>query len=42
MLLEIAGFRNIEILGCKPGNFLKNELEPDDIEMMIVCKKIDG
>jgi len=39
MLLEIAGFRNIEILGCKPGNFQRNALDPDDIEMMIICIK---
>ena len=39
MLFEMAGFRNVEILGSKPGKFLRNELEPDDIEMMIVCKK---
>lgn len=42
MLFEIAGFSNVEILGSKAGNFLRNELEPDDIEMMIICKKIDG
>ena len=39
MLCEMAGFSDIEILGCKPGEFKRKPLEPDDTEMMIVCKK---
>jgi len=39
MICEMAGFRNVEVLGCKPGEFNRTPLEPDDIEMMIVCKK---
>jgi len=39
MLCELAGFSDIEILGCKPGEFKRKPLEPDDTEMMIVCTK---
>ncbi|MBD3277575.1 MAG: methyltransferase domain-containing protein [Candidatus Aegiribacteria sp.] len=39
MLCEMAGFSDVEILGCKPGEFKRKPLEPDDTEMMIVCKK---
>ncbi|PIE51294.1 hypothetical protein CSA37_12145 [Candidatus Fermentibacteria bacterium] len=39
MLCEMAGFIDIEIFGCKPGEFKRQPLEPDDTEMMIVCKK---
>jgi len=39
MLCEFAGFKIVEILGCKPGNFNRDQLEPDDVEMMVVCKK---
>jgi SAM-dependent methyltransferase len=39
MLCEIAGFNFVEILGCKPGEFKRQPLEPDDIEMMIICTK---
>ena len=39
MLCEIAGFGDIEICGCRPGEFNRQPLEPDDIEMMIVCSK---
>ncbi len=39
ILFEIAGFTEIEILGCKPGDFKRNKLEPDDIEMMVIGTK---
>lgn len=39
MLCEMAGFSDVEVLGCKPGEFNRKPLEPDDIELMIVCKK---
>lgn len=39
MLCEFAGFTSVEVFGCKPGNFNRDQLEPDDIELMVVCKK---
>jgi SAM-dependent methyltransferase len=39
MICEIAGFSSTEIYGCKPGDFNRNQLDPDDIEMMVICKK---
>ena len=39
MLCEMAGFINVEIFSCKPGEFNRMPLDPDDTEMMIVCKK---
>ncbi len=41
MLCEMAGFSRVEILGCKPGEFNRQPLDPDDIEMMIICTKTD-
>ena len=42
MLCEIAGFSPVEILGCKPGEFNRQPLDPDDIEMMAICTKTDN
>jgi 2-polyprenyl-3-methyl-5-hydroxy-6-metoxy-1,4-benzoquinol methylase len=39
ILFKLAGFRNIEIFGCSPGNFNRQELKVDDIEMMVVGEK---
>lgn len=39
MLFKLAGFKNVEILGCKPGKFEKQKLKFEDIEMMIIAGK---
>ncbi len=37
MLLRLAGFKAVEICGCKPGQFCGQPLEIDDIEMMAIA-----
>jgi cyclopropane fatty-acyl-phospholipid synthase-like methyltransferase len=39
MLLQLAGFGEVQVYGCGPGDFRKQDLVPDDTEMMIVCRK---
>ena len=39
LMLGFAGFTGIEVYGCSPGNFNRQKLEMDDIEMMISARK---
>lgn len=39
MLLSLSSFKKINIYGCSSGNFNYQDLEPDDIEMMVVGQK---
>lgn len=39
LLLRLAGFKNIDVLSCKDGDFTKNPMNIDDIEMLVVAKK---
>lgn len=39
MLCEMAGFSKTEVFSCKPGEFCRRPLDPDDTEMMVICKK---
>lgn len=38
-MFELAGFRKTEIYGCSPGNFSRQTLRVNDIEMMAVGMK---
>ncbi|HQH26602.1 MAG TPA: class I SAM-dependent methyltransferase [Oligoflexia bacterium] len=39
-LLQTAGFTNVEIFGCAPGNFSRNNvITPDDFEMLVIAEK---
>ncbi len=42
MMFKLAGFVDIEILGCTSGAFGRQNLRPDDIEMMVIGSKHDG
>lgn len=39
MMLELAGFSDIKVHGCSPGNFAGQQLGMDDIEMMLVASR---
>jgi hypothetical protein len=39
MMFKLAGFSKIEIFGCAPGNFNRQKLNIDGIEMMVVGAK---
>lgn len=38
LMLRLAGFAGIEVLGCPPGNFDRRKLEMDDIELMVSAR----
>lgn len=38
LMLEIAGFAEIKVYGCSPGDFNRQELGMDDIELMISAR----
>lgn len=38
LMMEIAGFAEIEVCGCSPGNFNRQEMGMDDIELMISAR----
>lgn len=39
MLFKFAGFKEVELYGCAPGNFQEQRLKIDDIELMVVGTK---
>ena len=39
MLLTLAGFHAVTVCGCEPGNFARQPLGVDDIEMMATAAK---
>ena len=39
MLLLLAGFEEVAVWGCSPGEFDRRPLDPDAIEMMLVAKR---
>lgn len=38
LMFRLAGFRDVNVLGCKPGEFGSQDLQPDDTEMMVIGK----
>ncbi|MGZ9583768.1 class I SAM-dependent methyltransferase [Paenibacillus marinisediminis] len=40
MLFEFAGFKDVIIYGCSPGNFREQILVIDEIEMMVIATKV--
>jgi len=38
LMLGLAGFTNIEVYGCSPGNFNRQKLELDDVELMVSAR----
>lgn len=41
LMLRLAGFTNVEVYGCPPGNFSRQKLEIDDIELMVSARRND-
>lgn len=39
LMLGWAGFRDVRVYGCAPGNFIGQALEVDDVEMMLAAVK---
>ena len=39
MMFTLSGFSNIKIFGCAPGDFRRQKLNIDDIEMMVLGEK---
>lgn len=39
MLLSLAGFCDVALCGCESGNFARQELGADDIEMMAIARR---
>jgi len=42
LLFEMAGFENVRIYGCQPGQFEGQPLQIDDIEMMVIGRTPRG
>lgn len=40
MMFELSGFSDVKIFGCSPGEFKKQKLLPEDVEMMVIGKKL--
>lgn len=39
LLHSLAGFTDIQVCGCPPGNFAGQPLQADDIEMMVIARR---